>query len=176
MNRKKGKGQSNRVGLFADWFPYFMLGTPEGGTENPMMKPITSELVDEPTIPMSSGISVGAFAITDKAEHPEAAIRWVDYLFSEEGNILLNVGAEGEFWEWEDEANQIRRQNEVPEQFNSSEDWRGSLTPAYGIAVPQFIYDINWAEDGNFSEWIRQETEEKNSSRRPCSIARNVPD
>ncbi len=138
-----------------------MLGTPENGTENPMMPPITSELVDEPVIPMSSGITVGSFAITNSAENPEAAIRWVDYLYSKEGSTLLNIGGEGELWEWADEENQIRRQKETPPNFNSSEDFRGTLTPDYGIAVPRLSFDIEWDEENEFSDWIREETEKK---------------
>lgn len=38
----------------------------------------------------------GAFAITDKNEHPEATIRWMDYLYSEEGAKLFFMGKEGE--------------------------------------------------------------------------------
>ena len=38
----------------------------------------------------------GTFAITNKCKHPEAMIRWVDYLYSEEGSILAWSGVEGE--------------------------------------------------------------------------------
>jgi putative aldouronate transport system substrate-binding protein len=38
----------------------------------------------------------GAFAITDKNDHPEATVRWMDYFFGEEGATLFFMGKEGE--------------------------------------------------------------------------------
>lgn len=38
---------------------------------------------------------VGAFAITDKNEHPEATVRWMDYFYGEEGATLFFMGKEG---------------------------------------------------------------------------------
>lgn len=38
----------------------------------------------------------GAFAITDKNEHPEATVRWMDHFYSEEGATLFFMGKEGE--------------------------------------------------------------------------------
>lgn len=35
---------------------------------------------------------LGAFAITSKNEHPEATIRWIDYLFGDEGSKLFFMG------------------------------------------------------------------------------------
>lgn len=159
--QKKGKGQDNRLGLFADWFPFFTLGTPENGTEHPMMKPIVSDMVDEPVLPMGSGITPGAFAITDKNKYPAASIRWIDYFYSEEGYGILNNGPEGIFWDWADKENNIRTQHDTPAEFTSAEDWRGSLTPDYGIATPKLTYDLEFAEENKFSEWIRESTEEK---------------
>ncbi|WP_078393555.1 extracellular solute-binding protein [Shouchella patagoniensis] len=40
-------------------------------------------------------VHVGAFAITDKNEHPEATLRWMDYFFSEEGARFYFMGEEG---------------------------------------------------------------------------------
>lgn len=37
----------------------------------------------------------GAFVITDKNPHPEATVRWIDYLYSEEGNKMFFMGFEG---------------------------------------------------------------------------------
>ncbi|MCZ1181471.1 extracellular solute-binding protein [Shouchella clausii] len=41
-------------------------------------------------------VHVGAFAITDKNEHPEATVRWIDYFFGEEGATFYFMGKEGE--------------------------------------------------------------------------------
>ncbi|MBO0994322.1 extracellular solute-binding protein [Bacillus sp. SD088] len=41
-------------------------------------------------------VHVGAFAITNKNQHPEATIRWIDYFFGEEGATFQFMGIEGE--------------------------------------------------------------------------------
>ncbi|MFV0503934.1 MAG: extracellular solute-binding protein [Lachnospirales bacterium] len=41
-----------------------------------------------------SAISPGAFAITDKCENPEAALRWVDFFYSPTGDLSSQFGAE----------------------------------------------------------------------------------
>lgn len=40
-------------------------------------------------------IHVGAFAITNKNEHPEATLRWMDHFYSEEGATFYFMGEEG---------------------------------------------------------------------------------
>ncbi|WP_223836709.1 extracellular solute-binding protein [Paenibacillus oceani] len=44
-------------------------------------------------------VHVGAFAITNKNQYPEATVRWIDYLFSEEGSKLFYMGIPGESYE-----------------------------------------------------------------------------
>lgn len=47
--------------------------------------------------PMRSHLhSTGAFVITTANKYPEATVRWVDYFYSDEGNLLYNYGKEGE--------------------------------------------------------------------------------
>ncbi|WZL78573.1 extracellular solute-binding protein [Eubacteriales bacterium mix99] len=41
----------------------------------------------------------GAFVITDKCKYPEAAVRWIDYFYSEEGGKLPFLGVEGKSYE-----------------------------------------------------------------------------
>ncbi len=43
--------------------------------------------------------TTGTFAITSANEHPEATMRWVDHLYSEEGTVLVRFGIEGESYE-----------------------------------------------------------------------------
>ncbi|WP_212508641.1 extracellular solute-binding protein [Litoribacterium kuwaitense] len=162
-DQKKAKGQANQIGLFADWFPHFTLGGDDSSTENPMMHPVTSNFIDEPMLPKSDGISPGQFAITSANPYPEVAIRWVDYLYSKEGSTLLNIGKEGVLWEWENEAEGIRTHNELPSQYTSHEEWRGSLTPDFGIPTPKLAYpeiDLSWA-DNEFTKFTHEETAEK---------------
>ena len=49
-----------------------------------------------------SGLETGSFSITDKCSNPAAVLRWVDYFFSEKGDISAQFGAdEGKDWVWE---------------------------------------------------------------------------
>lgn len=41
----------------------------------------------------------GAFVITDKCKYPEAAVRWIDYFYSEEGGRFVFLGVEGKSYE-----------------------------------------------------------------------------
>ncbi|PYI54855.1 extracellular solute-binding protein [Paenibacillus flagellatus] len=41
----------------------------------------------------------GAFVITDKNKHPEATVRWMDYLYGEEGSKMFFMGFEGKSYE-----------------------------------------------------------------------------
>ena len=43
---------------------------------------------------LDRGYKKGGFAITDKCEHPEILIAWVDQLYSEEGGNLMALGVE----------------------------------------------------------------------------------
>lgn len=64
---------------------YFGLGALKG--------PHGDQMYSHIKVPM---VWPGAFVITDKNEHPEATIRWMDYFFSDEGAQLFFMGKEGE--------------------------------------------------------------------------------
>jgi putative aldouronate transport system substrate-binding protein len=49
--------------------------------------------------PQSITLVQGTFCITDKCEYPEAMLRWVDYWYTEEGQIMMWNGIEGETFE-----------------------------------------------------------------------------
>ncbi len=158
--QKKAKGQANRLGLFPDYFSFFTTGqSQEDSINNPMFGPLTSSVSDEPLFPRSPGISRGAFSITSNNDHPEATIRWVDYFYSKEGREYLNDGPEG--YLWEKGGNGERKYLEVPEGFKSSEDYRGTLTPAYGITAPTVTARIEGVALSEFDKFIEAETKAK---------------
>ncbi|NGP43924.1 extracellular solute-binding protein [Bacillaceae bacterium SIJ1] len=153
-DQKKAKGQANQIGLFADWSPHFTLGGEAEPGDHPMMQPVRSDIVDEPRLPKRDGISPGQFAITSSNPYPEVAIRWVDYLYSLEGATLANIGKEGVFWEWKDEEKGIRVNKETPAQYGSGEEWRGSLTPDFGVPIPKRGYTeigLSWEDSSTFT-------------------------
>jgi len=49
--------------------------------------------------------SVGAFAISRTCKYPEAALRWVDYFYSEEGSLFYRYGVEGETFYYDANGN-----------------------------------------------------------------------
>lgn len=75
----------NPLTVFADQNDYIGLGALEGPNGDKLYSHVKKPLVH-----------VGAFAMTDKNEHPEATIRWIDYFFGEEGATLQFMGIEGE--------------------------------------------------------------------------------
>jgi putative aldouronate transport system substrate-binding protein len=117
-------------------FPYALPSIPLGQTNveeiinNRVLPPLTSPFNDTPLAKKNNTITRGTFAITNKNKHPEATMRWVDYLYSEEGAYTIFQGVEGENWEWVD-AEKTRWV------FLGSEQERGQATPDPGTAPPQ---------------------------------------
>jgi putative aldouronate transport system substrate-binding protein len=158
--QKKAKGQENKLGLFPDWFSFFTTGeTEEESMNNPMFHPLSSPITDEPLIPINPGISRGTFSITSSNEHPEASIRWVDYFYSEEGSEYLNRGPEGYLYELDDNGNKVDL--ELPAGYESTEEYRGTLTPAYGIPTPTLVMRYADDEVSEFDQFLDEETAEK---------------
>lgn len=161
--QKKAKGQDSRIGVFPDWYSFFTTGEPEEeAVGNPMFYPLTNADSREPVIPLGHGMSRGAFSISESNPNPEASIRWIDYFYSKEGFEYLNMGPEGHLWEWEDEEEGMKQKLGTPEGYESSEDYRGSLTPDYGITTPSLRNDLDsLGEDTLFEQFIKEETAEK---------------
>ena len=82
--------------------------------------------------------SNNAFCITSNCEYPEAAIRWVDYLYSEDGAILVWGGVEGESYEWIDEDTWDWI---LPEGVGITE-WRHNNTIQGGVGYPSLHPDF----------------------------------
>lgn len=82
-------------------------------TEEYAMDYVTLTPFVEENFPLTHGISKGDMSITDKCEHPEVLIAWVDYLYSEEGGRLAYLGIEGTIFEIADMKEKERK-------------WRGS--------------------------------------------------
>nr|WP_156645398.1 extracellular solute-binding protein [Lentibacillus sp. JNUCC-1] len=159
--QKKAKGQNNRLGVFPDWFSFFTTGeTEEEAMNNPMFYPLTQDPDKEPVVPMNSGIQRGAFALSSDNPNPEAAMRWVDYFYSQDGWEELNMGPEGYIWEW-DENKETKIELDPPEGYESREEYRATLTPDYGIVTPTLKTPKQYQELSEFDEYLTAETEEK---------------
>ncbi len=132
------KGQNMRLGLFMD-AGAFLKVPEEESWDYVALPPLTSSINDELMWPSSTGLSQGTFAITDKMQNPEAAIRWVDYFYSEEGSIFIGTagGMEGTDWEWTDDT-ETTWQQIVPEGKSMSEAG-AERTPAAGTFIPHLM-------------------------------------
>ncbi|MEH7179331.1 extracellular solute-binding protein [Neobacillus vireti] len=150
------KGNDNRVGLYAGWGPGAFLGKNDSA-ENPMMQPVKAANIEKPVIPISSGQKSGQFAITNVNPSPEASIRWIDYSYTSEGSAFLHSLEEGDVWEWANKERTIRKYiSGLPRNH------RGTLTPNYGIAVPQWTRTYFAKSFKNeFSEFNYRETKTK---------------
>lgn len=86
----------------------------------------------------------GSFAVTSACDDPEAVLRWVDYLYSEEGSMLAQAGMEGvEYtrnsdgtWYWVDSIETVAN-NVLADAVIAD----GSNTPGYFPAELQVAYD-----------------------------------
>lgn len=58
----------------------------------------------EPTCGVYNLIKQGGFVITKACKYPEVAMRWIDYLYSEEGGKLFMCGKEGTTYEMNDDG------------------------------------------------------------------------
>lgn len=101
------KGANEQLGVFYDGGPFLTVGI-EQNEDYVALSPLTSEVSNKKIAPRTSLVQPGVFAITNVNEHPEATIRWVDYLYSDEGAILYNYGIEGEDFEYIDDKQGIR--------------------------------------------------------------------
>lgn len=55
----------------------------------------------------SGVLQIGAFALSNVCTNPEAAIRWVDYFYSDEGSLYLRYGIKGETYTLDAEGNPV---------------------------------------------------------------------
>ncbi|MCG7408488.1 extracellular solute-binding protein [Paenibacillus sp. ACRRX] len=158
--QKKAKGKNNQVALFSDYHAYFTLGG-EPSQDDPMYAPVKSEVVGSPVAAKHPGLVRGVFAITNKNKHPEATMRWVDYLYSTEGADLISSGPEGVLWKYTNKADFTKEKLEVPG-GKDREEYRATLTPDYGVVLPKVSNeDTKRGFEDDFARWLKKETSEK---------------
>lgn len=160
----QAKGQDDRLGVFQEWYSYFITGRDESEAINdPMFAPLTSEYQKEPVMPIVTGIKRGSFAISSKNPSPEAALRWIDTFYTKDGFDYLYYGPEGSYWVWNDDKT-IKEYSDAAKNSDDVEKYRGYVTPAYGITVPAYsvpLDPIGGETDSSFNDFIEKETEEK---------------
>jgi putative aldouronate transport system substrate-binding protein len=97
-------GRENQFGAVGTQVPSEDFGKELGNRYQPLKPLKRSAGEDVPTWNASGSplASVGQFVVTDKAEHPLEACRWMDYYYGDEGAKLFFLGIEGESYEEKD--------------------------------------------------------------------------
>lgn len=86
----------------------------------------------------------GGFVISADCENPELAVKWLDYLYSEEGYLLANFGLEGETYVMGDDG-----MPEFTEVMNNNAD---------GMSIDETMRYYTWAPGfgGSLTEYRRE--------------------
>lgn len=163
--QKKAKGNDNKIGLFSDYRPHFTLGG-DANTEHPIMTPVSTEIAGTPVYGKHPGLSTGAFAMGSSNPAPEATIRWIDYLFSYEGAMLMNKGPEGVLWQYTDKDNLVKEMIATPTGIEPTspdhEEYRATITPHYGIVTPGVnLPELEYGFKTDVEEWVDEQLKEK---------------
>ncbi len=105
------------------------------------LDPIKGPRGDQLMADVSTGIGdPGAFAVSNSCKYPEAAVRWVDYFYSEEGSIFSRYGIEGQTYHKDEAGNPVINDEilKAPEGFMTA---LGKICLTPGGANPALISD-----------------------------------
>ncbi|WMJ89748.1 extracellular solute-binding protein [Anaerocolumna sp. MB42-C2] len=89
----------------------------------------------------TTGVDIGTFALSNTCKDPEAAIRWVDYFFSEEGSLFFSFGVEGKTYH-KDDNGQPKFNDDI---LNAKEGFMtalGKINLIPGKGVPVLTTDV----------------------------------
>ena len=134
-------------GLFAAL--YTMPSVYEAASEDsnmnlaPVNPPVKNE-GDEIHIRLRDSYTSGNTAISADCENPEVAMRWLDYLFTEEGALLANYGIEGDTFEFNEEG----KPEFTDKILNNENGWTMTQTVASYLCPSAGI--------ANWSDWTRE--------------------
>ncbi len=133
---KVAKGNQNQLGVFRSLGPFQFVGN-ELNEDYDLLMPLTSEVNNEQITSRLPLFSKGTFAMTKDNPHPEATIRMVDYLYSDEGADLAHYGLEGVNWEFNDTRTGRTMIISSGNEGKTSEELRAMATIDAGTLVPR---------------------------------------
>ena len=134
-------------GLFAAL--YTMPSVYEASSDDPDMNlvpvnpPVKNE-GDEIHIRLRDSYTSGNTAISADCENWEVAMRWLDYLYTEEGALLANYGVEGDTFEFDENGDPVF----TDKILNNENGWTMTQTVASYLCPSAAI--------ANWSDWTRE--------------------
>lgn len=134
-------------GLFAAL--YTMPSVYEAASEDPNMNlaPVNPPVMnegDEGHIRLRDSYTSGNTAISADSENWEVALRWLDYLYTDEGALLANYGVEGDTFEFNENGKPVF----TDKILNNENGWTMTQTVASYLCPSAGI--------ANWSDWTRE--------------------
>ena len=101
--QQTAKGSTGRIGFTYANSPMQVVGE-QYHFDYLAILPLVENEGDERISRGSSETLRGTFAITNKNQYPAESIRWIDYLYSEEGAIMATAGLEDVDYQWNEDG------------------------------------------------------------------------
>lgn len=150
--------KGNLVGCFDGSAAYLIVGE-ANDTDYAAVSPLTSDINSEKMWLGFNTTTPSAIIIPTSSPYVKEIVRWIDFLYSEEGIMLQAFGEEGVDFTWND-AEKTSFSFHVPDGF-SIEEFRGTLTPGVGLGVvTYFSKDFVLKEDNEYTSRINEVVEE----------------
>lgn len=156
LNQETGSAKIAQGRVLGGYFPQWLLSNPEstltatGKTDSLYAKfpVLLNDGVEDKANAMVLPSSSNYWSITDKAKNPERIIQFIDYLFTDEGQKLINWGVEGAHYDVVD-GKRVRKQ-EVIDGPNENPDY--GYNQGFGGPVVVFSYgDGAKLDDGDYA-------------------------
>ena len=158
MDERALAAKGNLVGCFDGSAAYLIAGE-ANDADYAAVSPLTSSINSEKMWLGFNTVSPSAIIVPKTSPYIKEIIRWIDFLYSEQGIMLQAFGEEGVDFTWNDEAKTSFKFN-VPNGMNI-EEFRGTLTPSVGLGVvTYFSKDFVLKEDNVYTSRINQVVEE----------------
>ena len=158
MDERALAAKGSLVGCFDGAAAYLIAGE-ANDADYAAVSPLTSSINSEKMWLGFNSVSPSAIIIPKTSPYVKEIVRWIDFLYSEEGIMLQAFGEEGVDFTWNDEEKTSFTFN-VPNGMNI-EEFRGTLTPSVGLGVvTYFSKNFVLKEDNVYTSRINQVVEE----------------
>lgn len=148
-NMQTVKGAEGVLGMFYDWHS---TGTvPEALAGDYDVLPVLKAANGRTTWSSRNPAASGAMAITSACKYPEVVMRWVDYMYSEEGSILADYGKEGVSYQ----INDLGQWEWIIPEGEELITMRAKNTIRPGKGCPGIVWNL-----GPTTDWITNEVSE----------------